>query len=156
MKLMEKRFFEDIEVGDSIMTVGRTVTEADLVNFAGLSGDFNRIHTDREFAQNSIAGERIAYGLLVKSIGAGLFTRTQYYQSMDESFSALMEIRSWKFKKAVLINDTIHVDVEVLEKIDSRPESKSGVVVMRRTILNQRDEVVQTGEYVMLIKKRPQ
>jgi acyl dehydratase len=152
---LTKRYFEDVEIGDLSKSAGRTITEADIVNFAGLSGDYNLIHTDAEYARGSIAGQRIAHGLLVKSVASGLFTRTAYNQSLSETLTALAEIRSWKFKKAVLIGDTIHVEAEVVEKSDSRPESDSARVVMRRTVLNQRDEVVQSGEYVLLVKKRP-
>ncbi len=150
-----KRYFEDIRIGDTCRSVGRTVTEADIVNFAGLSGDYNLIHTDREYARSSIAGERIAHGLLVKSIASGLFTRTRYNQSLSETLIALTEITGWKFKKTVVIGDTVRVEVEIVDKVDTRPESSSGKIVMRRTILNQRDEVVQTGNYVLLIKKLP-
>ncbi len=156
MELIEKRYYEDIRIGDTVMSVGRTVTEADIVNFAGLSGDFNLIHTDREYAAASIAGQRIAHGLLVKAIASGLFTRTPYNASLSETLTALVEFRSWKMKKAVCIGDTIRVQVEITEKSDPRPEADSAKVVMRRTILNQRDEVCQTGDYVMLFKKRPQ
>jgi Acyl dehydratase len=155
MQLMEKRYFEDIQVGDTVTSVGRTVTETDIVNFAGLSGDFNIIHTDREYAASSIAGQRIAHGLLVKAIASGLFTRTPYNASLAETLTALVEFRSWKMKKAVVIGDTIRVRVEITEKSDTRPEADSAKVVMRRDILNQRDEVCQTGDYVLLIKKRP-
>ena len=156
MRLMEKRYFEDIEIGDRVVSVGRTVTESDIVNFAGLSGDFNLIHTDKEYATNSIAGQRIAHGLLVKAIAAGLFTRTSYNASLSETLTALVEFRNWKMKKPVIIGDTVHMEAEIIEKEDTRPEAKSAKVVMKRTILNQRDEVCQFGEYVFLIKKRPQ
>ena len=155
MQLMEKRYYEDIHVGDVVTSVGRTVTEADIVNFAGLSGDFNIIHTDKEYAASSIAGQRIAHGLLVKSVASGLFTRTSYNASLAETLTALVEFRNWKMKKAVVIGDTIRVKVEITEKSDPRPEADSAKIVMCRTILNQRDEVCQTGDYVLLIKKRP-
>lgn len=147
-------FFEDVQVGEKIQSVGRTVTEADVVNFAGLSGDFNLIHTDAEYAKSSIAGQRLAHGLLVKSIASGLFTRTAYNMAISPNIMALVEIRSWKFKKPVVIGDTISVVVSVLEKVDDKPDSNSGRIIMKRTVLNQRTEVVQEGEYILLIRKR--
>ncbi len=155
MKLLEKRYFEDVEVGDTITSVGRTITEGDIVNFAGLTGDFNLIHTNREFATSSIAGQRVAHGLLILSVAAGLFTRTAYYMSMNENLTALTEYTSWKFKKPVVIGDTIHVIITITDKIDSKPEADSGKLVMHRDVINQRGEVVQTGDCTLLFKKRP-
>ncbi len=154
MEMIEPKYFEDILVGDQCISVGRTITEADIVNFAGLSGDYNTLHTDAEYAKSSIAGQRLAHGLLVMVVASGLFTRTAYNLAITETLTALAEVKSWKFQKPVLIGDTVRVKVEFTEKNDSRPESKSGKIICRRTVLNQRDEVVQTGEYVMLIKKR--
>ena len=153
-ELQRKIYFEDMQIGDKAVSVGRTVTEADIVNFAGLSGDYNTLHTDAEFAKGSIAGQRIAHGLLPLVIAAGLFTRTAYNLSIMEALTAFTEIRSWKFKKPVVIGDTIKVEAEIIEKEDSRPESKNGKIVFRRTVLNQRNEIIQVGELVMLYKKR--
>lgn len=154
MELLEKKYFDDIAVGDSCISVGRTITEADIVNFAGISGDFNTLHTDVEYAKSSIAGQRLAHGILVMAVASGLFTRTAYNLAITATLAAMTEIRSWKFQKPVLIGDTIRVQMEVIEKADPKPESKSGKAVFRRSVLNQRDEVVQVGETVMLIKKR--
>lgn len=149
---IEKKFFEDMQIGDEEVSAGRTVTEADIVNFAGLSGDYNTIHTDAEFARGTIAGQRMAHGLLPLSIASGLYTRTAYNAAMMEQLVALTEIR-WKFKKPVVIGDTIRVEIKVTDKSD-RPGAPHGRVVMLRTIYNQRDEIVQQGEYYLLIKKR--
>lgn len=153
-ELIQKKYFEDMQVGDKSVSMGRTVTEADIVNFAGLSGDYNTLHTDAEYAKSSIAGQRIAHGLLPLIVSSGLYTRTAYNLAMLETLTALTELRSWKFKKPVVIGDTIRVEAELIEKIDSKPESANGKVIFRRTIYNQRDEVIQAGEYVILIKKR--
>jgi Acyl dehydratase len=154
LELLDKKYFEDIKVGDSCLSVGRTITEADIVNFAGISGDYNTLHTDAEYAKSSIAGQRLAHGLLAMVVASGLFTRTAYNLAITETLTAMTEVRSWKFKKPVLIGDTIRVKVEVIEKTDSKPESTSGKAVFRRTVLNQRNEEVHVGETVMLIKKR--
>lgn len=153
-ELLKKMYFEDMQIGDKVFSVGRTITETDIVNFAGLSGDYNTLHTDAEFAKGSIGGQRIAHGMLPYVIASGLFTRTAYNLAIMDALTAFTEIRSWKFKKPVLIGDTIHVVAELIEKEDSMPESKNGKVVFRRTVINQKDEVVQEGEWVMLYKKR--
>lgn len=153
--LNQQIYFEDMEVGDRIVSVGRTVTEADIVNFAGLTGDFNILHTDKEFAKDSIAGERVAHGMMGLTYAAGLFTRTPYNQAMTAQMVALTEIKSWKFKRPLLIGDTIHVVQELLEKSDPKPESDRGKVTFHRTVYNQRDEVIQEGDLSWLIRKRP-
>ena len=154
MESFQKRYFEDIQIGDTSISPGRTITEADIVNFACLSGDWNTIHTDAEFAKSSVTGQRMAHGLLGMAVASGLYTRTPYSLSTMASLTAFTEIRSWKFKKPISIGDTLRVESVILDKEDSKPESSSGKVIFRRTLLNQHDEIVQTGEFVQLIKKR--
>jgi acyl dehydratase len=143
-----RRFFEDIAVGEEYESPGRTVTEADIVLFSGLSGDYNVLHTDAEFMKRSIFGERIAHGLLGLAIQAGLFTRaTQAYATL--AFAGLR----WKFKGPIKIGDTIRLRAKVLGKREtSKPDR--GVITLRRTVLNQRDEVVQEGETDLLVERR--
>jgi acyl dehydratase len=74
MELLEQKYFEDMKVGDKCVSVGRTITEADIVNFAGISGDYNILHTDAEYAKTSIAGQRLAHGLLPLVVASGLYT----------------------------------------------------------------------------------
>ena len=73
-------FFEEFVSGDAITSVGRTVTETDIVNFAALSGDWNLIHTDAEYSRQSLFGERVAHGLLVLSIASGLAVRLGFME----------------------------------------------------------------------------
>jgi len=143
-------FFEDLQVGMAWDTPARTVTEADLVNFAGVSGDFNPLHTDAEYAKTTPFGQRIAHGLLVLSIATGLRQRLGL---MDRSLIGFMEIRSWRFKKPVFIGDTVRVRTEIAEL---RPTSKPdrGVVVQAVKVLNQRDEIVQEGEFVLMVRTK--
>src|SRR5205814_8872189 len=97
-----RRYFDDIQVGEEYESPGRTVTETDIVLFAGLSGDYNVLHTDAEFMKQSIFGERIAHGLLGLAIQAGLFTRaTQAYATL-----AFVGLR-WTFKAPIKTGDTI-------------------------------------------------
>lgn len=147
---MPPLYFEDVDVGFRFETPSRTVTEADLVAFAGVSGDFNPLHTDAVFAADSIYGERIAHGALVLSLATGLRQRVGLF---DGTLLGLLEIRHWRFSTPVRIGDTIRVVSEVTEL---RPTSKPdrGVMVQRVEVLNQDDVAVQTGELVMLVRRR--
>ena len=143
-----RRFFEDIEVGEEYESPGRTVTETDIVLFAGLSGDYNVLHTDAEFMKGSIFGERIAHGLLGLAIQAGLFTRaTPAYATL--AFEGLR----WKFKGPIKIGDTIRLRARVIAKTESSKPDR-GVVIVARTVVNQRDEVVQEGETELTVERR--
>lgn len=145
-------FFEDIFVGMSCESTGRTVTEADIVNFAGISGDFNLLHTDAEYMKSSKFGERIAHGLLVLSIASGLFTRTSFNQKISTNLVAFVKIDDWRFLKPVMIGDTVRVKAEVI-KTEKRSESV-GDVILRRSVLNQHNVIVQQGETVLLVKTK--
>ena len=142
--------FEDVDVGFRFETAARTVTEADLVAFAGISGDFNPLHTDAAFAAGTIYGERIAHGALVLSLATGLRQRAGLF---DGTLLGLVEIRGWRFVAPVRIGDTIRVRNEVREL---RPTSKPdrGIMVQRVEVVNQADDVVNDGELVLLVKRR--
>jgi len=141
--------FEDIEVGERYESPGRTITEADIVLFAGISGEYNVVHTDAELMKGSIFGERIAHGLLGLSVQSGLITRgMQPYATL-----AFLGVR-WKFKGPIRIGDTIRVRAEVTAKKETSDAGR-GVVTHARTIVNQRDEVVQEGEMDLLVERRP-
>ena len=143
-----RRYFDDIALGEEYESPGRTVTEADIVTFAGLSGDYNVLHTDAEFMRQSIFGERIAHGLLGLAVQAGLFTRaTQAYATL-----ALVGLR-WKFKGPIKIGDTIRLRAKVVAKTEAEKPDR-GLVTVQRTILNQREEVVQEGETDLLVERR--
>jgi acyl dehydratase len=145
----QRRYFEDIEVGEEYESPGRTVTETDIVLFAGLSGDYNVLHTDAEFMKKSIFGERIAHGLLGLAIQAGLFTR----KSPVYATLAFVGLR-WKFRGPIKIGDTIRLRAKVALKKETS-KSDRGLVTLQRTVLNQRDEVVQEGETDLLVERRP-
>jgi acyl dehydratase len=143
-----RRYFDDIDVGEECESPGRTVTETDIVLFAGLSGDYNVLHTDAEFMKTSIFGERIAHGLLGLAIQAGLFTRaTPAYATV-----AFVGLR-WKFKAPIKIGDTIRLRAKVTAKKEtSKPDR--GLITLQRTVVNQRDEVVQEGETDLMVERR--
>jgi acyl dehydratase len=144
-----RRYFDEIQVGETYESPGRTITEADIVLFAGISGDYNIIHTDAEFMKTSIFGERIAHGLLGLSMQSGLLTRAmQPYATI--AFAGLR----WKFKAPIKIGDTIRVraTVTATKETDTRDR---GLVTLARTVVNQRGEVVQEGETDLMVERRP-
>ncbi|NTU29766.1 acyl dehydratase [Brevibacillus sp. HB1.1] len=146
-------YFEDFEVGTCFTSPARTITEADVVNFAGLSGDYNALHVDAEYAKSSIYGERVAHGLLGLAVSSGLFTRTELNRRMAPSLIALLGIQSWRFLGPLKIGDTIQLEVEIVEKEEtSKPDR--GIVFFKRKMLNQRGEVVQEGTTPMLIRRK--
>jgi acyl dehydratase len=143
-------YFEDFQVGQRFTTPARTVTEADIVNFAGISGDYNPIHTDAEFARSTPFGAPIAHGLLVLSMLTGLRQRSGHFEG---TIIAWLEIKNYRFLKPVFIGDTVHGETEILEKREtSRPDR--GILVQKVRVLNQKGEVVQEGEFVTMVKRR--
>jgi acyl dehydratase len=145
-------YFDEFQPGFQIVTAGRTVTESDIVRFAGLSGDFNQIHVDAEFSKASQAGQRVAHGLLVLSIASGLAVQTGM---MEGTVIYFREITEWKFVKPVMIGDTIHVIVEVKETKEMR-RIGVGSVTMELDVRNQRDEIVNSGSWNVLVALRPE
>ena len=153
MQRAGKFYFEDLEVGSVFSSPARTVTETDIVIFAGLSADYNALHTDAEYSKNTVFGERIAHGLLGLIIASGLFTRTDLNMGLNETVIALLGINSWKFTAPIKIGDTVHLEIEIAGKKEtSKPDR--GVVVFKRRLINQRGEVVQEGEVPLMIKRK--
>jgi acyl dehydratase len=144
-------YFDEFQVGQRIITAGRTVTEADIVNFAGISGDYNQIHVDAVYSAGSPFGQRVAHGLLVTAIASGLAMQTGV---MEGTVLAFREINEWKFIKPVFIGDTVHVVLEVKETKDLR-RIGGGSVMIEVSVVNQRDEVVMKGFWTVLIASRP-
>lgn len=144
------RYFEDFEVGDEVISPGRTVTEADIVAFAALTGDYNPLHCDAEYAKGTVFGERIAHGLLGLSIASGLIDRLGFIAGTVEAFLGL----DWKFRGPIKIGDTIHVEAKVTRKKEMR-RMGGGIVILDVVIGNQRDETVQKGQWTALVKSRP-
>jgi acyl dehydratase len=141
-------YFDDVQVDQEWESLGRTVTEADIVNFAGLSGDFNPIHVDHEFARTTPFRKPIAHGLLVWTVSSGLAINSPPMRTL-----ALLSIRDWDFKGPVFIGDTIRVRSKVLSK-ESRARGRRGVITWGREILNQEGKVVQAGLTVTLVEGR--
>ena len=142
-------YFEDFNIGLKLRTAGRTITEADIVNFAGVSGDYNQIHTNAAYAAADTFGQRVAHGLLVQSIATGLAVQAGFIEGTVLAFREL----DCKFSLPTYIGDSIHVTIEVLET-KPFPRLKGGNITMKYAVVNQKDEVVQRGNWVMLIKSR--
>ena len=142
-------YFEEFTEATEVVSMGRTITEADIVNFAGVSGDFNTIHTDAQFGKATPYGERIAHGLLVLSVATGLATRLGFMEGTVIAFIGL----EWKFKGAVKIGDTVHLVAKVKQTKAMRAMG-GGFVVFDVRVLNQRNEVVQQGEWTVLAKSK--
>ena len=143
-------YFEDFEVGMTIRTPARTITSTDIVKFACLTGDFNEVHANHEYARNTPFSEVIAHGPMVYGIAGGL----QYASGINDGTPmALLGIDKWRLKAPVKHGDTIHLEQTVIEK---KPTSKPerGIIVFRREIKNQRGEVVQEMEATIMYRAR--
>ena len=143
------RFFEQFEVGQKLVTAARTITEADIVNFAGMTGDYNQIHTDAEFAAKDTFGQRVAHGLLVQSIATGLAVQSGIIEGTVLAFREL----SAKFSLPVFIGDTVHVELEITETKALR-RLGGGNINMKYGVYNQHGKAVQRGDWIMLIKSQ--
>lgn len=142
-------YFEEFTEGIEVVSQGRTITEADIVNFAGVSGDYNAIHTDAEFGKATPFGGRIAHGLLVLSVATGLGMQLGF---MDGTVIAFIGLE-WKFKAPVKIGDTVHLVAKV-KQTKAMPKMGGGFVIFDARVLNQRDEIVQQGEWTVLVKSK--
>lgn len=140
--------YDEFNIGDEFVSPARTVTEADIVNFAGLSGDFNQLHTDDEFAKKTQFGKRIAHGLLGIALMSGLAQRTGITDGTVVAFLGL----EWSFKGPIFIGDTIHV----VQKVSSKREAKKpdrGIISFQTAVINQNGVVVQEGVRNILIAR---
>ncbi|RMG79043.1 MAG: dehydratase [Chloroflexi bacterium] len=144
------KYFEEYEVGAKMITRARTITEADLVNFAGLTGDYNPMHTDAEYAKSTPMGQRVAHGLLTLSYAVGQAYQLGFMERTILAFRAL----EMKFSLPVYIGDTIHAEIEVLEKKEAK-RLGGGTVVMEMKVVNQDGKVVQKGTLTVLVASKP-
>jgi len=141
------KYFEDFAAGEIAVTRARTITETDIVNFAALTGDWYPLHTDIEYAKKGPFGERIAHGLLILSIANGLMP---LYDMAIVAFYGMDKVR---FTAPTKIGDTIHVELEVVEKQDKG--DIGGVITLKEYVKNQRGENVALSTKKVLIAKRP-
>ena len=145
------RYWEDFKVGERLVTGRRTVEGGDVSRFAGLSGDFNPLHTDEVFATQTPFGARIAHGILTLAVSNGQQNLSGWFEGTALALLGLDRVR---FTAPVKFGDTIHTEMTVKQ---SRESSKSdrGVVTFEVAVKNQRDEVVCTYETSVLMRRRP-
>ena len=141
-------YFDDVEIGQEWESPGRTVTETDIVNFAGISGDFNPIHIDHEFAKTTPFRRPVAHGLLIWSMASGLGLFAPPMRTL-----AFKSIREWHFDAPVFAGDTIRAHSKVIEK-EQRGRGRRGAITWAREIRNQEGKVVQHGVTLTLVEGR--
>src|SRR5262245_26724200 len=144
----EPLYYNDVVVGETWESPARTVTEADIVNFAGMTGDYNPLHVDHEFVKNTPFGRPIAHGLLGLSWVAGLGSFSPCMRT-----AAFVRICDWRFLKPIFVGDTVHVRTEILAK-EIRGRGRRGLVTWKRQLVNQRGVVVQEGTTETLVEVR--
>jgi len=144
-------YWEDFEVGQTLVTPKRTITSTDIVNFACLSGDFNEVHTNWEYAKTTPFGEPIAHGPLVYAIMGGL----QYASGVnDGTLLALLQVDRWRMLGPVKHGDTLHMESTVIDKKESSKPDR-GMVKFRRRFMKHDGSVVQEMETTLLYRRRP-
>jgi acyl dehydratase len=144
-------YFEEFSVGQKVVTEKRTVTEDDIMTFARVSGDNNRIHTDPEFSKTTIFGRQVAHGLLGLAIASGLAWQTGI---LDGTVIAFREVKEWKFIKPVFIGDSIYVELQTIET-RALPRISGGSVTITLEVKNQEDEVCHRGLWTVLMMSKP-
>jgi len=142
-------WFEDFLAGYSGRSPARTITDHDIMAFAGLSGDYNPLHTDDQYAATTPFGQRIAHGVLGLSIATGLAARMNIIDGTTLAFLGL----DWKFRKAVVPGDTVHLEIDVVETKLARALG-GGIVTFALKLFNQVGDVVQRGRWEILLKSR--
>jgi acyl dehydratase len=143
-------YFEDFEHSGDLVTRGRTITEADVAAFAGLTGDYTELHTNEEYAKSTKFGRRIAHGALIFSVSMGLSTRTNL---LDDTLLAFAGVDKLRFVSPVFIGDTVHAVKRVVERKELG--TGQGTVEFETRVLNQKGELVLVYRDKMLVKKRP-
>ena len=146
---MPPSFLEDFEVGRTFETPRRTITEADVVAFAGLSGDYNPLHTDEEFAKAGPFGRRIAHGVLTLAVLTGLWDRLGFFAGSVEAFYGIDKLR---FTHPVFVGDSLRAKVKV---VDRKERDTNGMVVFSNEVVNQRGESVLFCDTKVVVRRKP-
>lgn len=144
-----RRYYEEIKVGEAHISPAITVTEAHIVQFAGVSSDYSRLHMDEEYGKSSIFGTRVAHGLLGLAMTDGLKTRTDEFRVMGLASLGW----TWDFVGPIRIGDTVSVRFTVDKKRETRKPDR-GIVCLACELVNQRDETVQRGEHRLLVQRK--
>ncbi len=143
-------YFEDYQLGQQMTTRARTITEADIVQFGSLTGDFNPMHFDAHYMESHMLGQRVAHGMLTLSYAVGQAYQLGFMEGTVLAFRAL----EMKFSQPVYIGDTLHVDIVVAELKEAR-RLGGGLVTLEARIINHKGEAVQKGTWTVLIAARP-
>lgn len=143
--------FEEIEEGDTYETRGRTLTEADVVNFAGVSGDFNHLHMNADMMAESAFGERIVHGSLIFSVATGMIWQSRSREERD-AVVAFYGVDNLRFRAPVFIGDTVRVHAEVTDKREREEGPGRGTVKYLVEVVNQTDDVVLSCEMLSLLR----
>ncbi|WP_145187341.1 MaoC/PaaZ C-terminal domain-containing protein [Pseudomonas sp. URMO17WK12:I11] len=144
-------YFDELFEGQEWNSPRRTITEADIVMFAALTGDHNPVHTDEEFAKNTVFGGRILHGPAGFAIATGLESRLGIKEGTAIAFLGM----TWDLRGPIKIGDTIHVN----QKVGSKRETKKpgvGIVNFQVALVNQRGESVQEGEWKVMMHCKPE
>lgn len=144
-------YFEDFAAGQVFHTQGRTITEADVVSFAGWSWDTNPVHTDVVHSAAGRFGQPIAHGVLGLSVAMGLASRLGVFESCS---IALLGIDSWRFEQPIVVGDTVRCTIHITST-RATSNGKAGVLERKFTLTNQRDVVVQRGSIGLMVARRP-
>lgn len=144
-------YFEEIEIGQKMITRGRTITEADIVNFAALTGDYNPMHTDAEYMKGHMLGQRVAHGMLTLSYAVGQIYQLGFMERTVLAFRGL----EMKFSLPVFIGDTVHAEIVVMEKKEAR-RLGGGTMTAEIKIINQEGKTVQSGTMTLLMASKPE
>lgn len=146
---MELRYFEDYEIGEEFTTPSRTITESDVVQFAGLSGDYSELHISEEFAKKTMFQGRIAHGLLGLAITSGL-----EFQTIVPKMAAICSLGwTYDFIKPIKIGDTVFLKIKLERKHETK-NSDRGILFLSCCLINQKGEIVQKGEHRTIVKRR--
>ena len=145
------KYLDEYNVGETFQTPGRTITEADVGLFAGLTGDYNELHTNAAFMEESQFGKRIVHGLLGLSVSVGLFFRLGF---MEGTVIAFLGIEEWQFKAPIFFGDTLYTQLTVMEVKPSKSKPDRGVLRMELALTNQDGHTTQSGKMAFMIKRK--
>ncbi|HWB85411.1 MAG TPA: MaoC/PaaZ C-terminal domain-containing protein [Bryobacteraceae bacterium] len=146
--MIQSRFFEDYETGSMRTTLGRTITETDVVIHAGQTGDFYPHHMDAEWCKKQPFGQRIAHGTLIFSVAVGMTAGEVNPEAFSYGYDRL------RFIRPVHLGDTIHVRVTIKEKRDHAKSPGLGIVVELCEVFNQREETVLACEHLLMVNRK--
>jgi acyl dehydratase len=143
------RYYEDVEIGETLVSHTRTITETDVVNFAALSDDWSEVHTSEAFARGNAFGRRIAHGLLGLSIAEGLKLRAG-----ADKFAGIASLGwTWDFRLPIFFGDTVHVKFRLRDKRKTKTPGR-GIFYLAGQLINQKGEIVQEGEHRLMVETR--